>query len=109
MKKLVRSFCSAFALMAALVLWGCAGDQTHQSTGEMMDNAAITAKVKAALIDDPGVKGMSVNVDTFRGEVQLNGFVETEAQKSRAEDIAAGVDGVKMVKNNLTVKTNVPR
>src|SRR5690349_16942007 len=55
MKKLIRSFCSALALMAALVLWGCAGDQTHQSTGEMMDNTAITAKVKAALIDDPEV------------------------------------------------------
>jgi hyperosmotically inducible protein len=109
MKKLVRNFCSTLALMSALVLWGCAGDQTHQSTGEMMDNTAITAKVKAALIDDPEVKGMSVKVDSFRGEVQLNGFVDTEAQKRRAEEIAAGVDGVKMVKNNLTVKTNVAR
>lgn len=109
MKSWLNRICIALCLAMAFFTAGCAGDRHHQSTGEMVDSAAITAKVKAALLDDPEVKGLSVNVDTFRGEVQLNGFVDTEAQKKRAEDIAAGVDGVKMVKNNLSVKEQIPK
>lgn len=83
---------------------GCAGTATRQSTGEYVDDASITTKVKAAFVRDPLVKALDVGVDTFKGVVQLNGFVDTEEQKSRAEQIAAGVAGVSSVKNNVTVK-----
>lgn len=84
---------------------GCAGTATRTSTGEFIDDATITTKVKAAFVRDPMVKALDVNVDTFKSVVQLSGFVNTQDEKSRAEQIAAGIAGVSSVKNNLTVKT----
>lgn len=96
------------AVLGMLLLWaGCAGDRYSQSTGEFIDSSAITAKVKAALIDDPSVKAFDINVDTFKEVVQLNGFVDSAEQKKRAEQIAWGIEGVRGVKNNLTVKEAV--
>lgn len=83
---------------------GCAGTATTQSTGEYVDDASITAKVKTAFVRDDVVKALQVDVDTFKGAVQLSGFVDTQAQKQRAEQIAAGVQGVQSVTNNLIVK-----
>ena len=88
---------------------GCAGTATRQSTGEFVDDATVTAKVKAALIQDPVVSALDVGVDTFKGRVQLNGFVDTAEQKARAEQIARSVNGVAEVGNKLTVKANVAR
>ena len=88
---------------------GCAGTPTTQSTGELIDDATITAKVKAALFQDPVVSGFDVGVDTFKGQVQLNGFVDTPEQKARAEEVARSVQGVAEVGNKLSVKTNVAR
>ena len=88
---------------------GCAATPTSQSTGEYIDDAALTAKVKAALFEDPNVSGMAVNVDTYKGIVQLNGFVDTPQQKIRAEQVARGIPGVQAVQNKLTVKTAVSR
>jgi osmotically-inducible protein OsmY len=85
---------------------GCAGTATRESTGEYIDDATITTKVKAAFVRDPVVKAIDVKVDTFKSVVQLSGFVETAEQKSRAEQIAAGVQGVQSVKNNITLKTS---
>ncbi len=86
---------------------GCAGTRTSTSTGEFIDDATITTKVKAAFVRDPTVKALDVKVDTFKSVVQLSGFVDTADQKSRAEQVAAGIAGVTSVKNNITVKTNV--
>lgn len=83
---------------------GCAGTSTRQSTGEYVDDAAITAKVKAALVQDEIVKALQVDVTTFKGHVQLGGFVDTAEQKARAGQVAATVEGVTEVTNNLTVK-----
>lgn len=94
---------------ATLGLTGCAGGPLSKSTGEYIDDAAITGKVKADLLRDPIVSGMAVNVDTYKGTVQLNGFVDTAQQKTRAEQIARGVPGVTAVQNKLTVKTNLNR
>lgn len=94
-----------FTLLAAAALFaGCAGTPTTESTGEYIDSSAITAKVKAALADDELVKARDVSVETFRGTVQLSGFVATEEQKDRATVVAESVEGVKDVKNNLIVK-----
>jgi osmotically-inducible protein OsmY len=95
------------ALGAAGVLsipTGCAGTATKQSTGEYVDDASITAKVKTAFVKDPVVKALQVDVTTFKGNVQLSGFVDTAEQKSRAAQLAASVPGVRDVVNNITVK-----
>lgn len=84
---------------------GCAGTATRESTGEYIDDATTTTKVKAAFVKDPLVKALDVKVDTFKGTVQLSGFVDTAEQKTRAEQIAAGIQGVTSVKNNITLKT----
>lgn len=84
---------------------GCAGTATRESTGEYIDDATTTTKVKAAFVKDPLVKALDVKVDTFKGTVQLSGFVDTAEQKTRAEHIAAGTQGVTSVRNNITLKT----
>jgi osmotically-inducible protein OsmY len=85
-------------------LLGCAGSRTRASTGEYIDDSAISTKVKTALHADEDVSGFQVNVETFKGVVQLSGFVDTAAQAQKAEQIARRVEGVEEVRNNLTVK-----
>jgi hyperosmotically inducible protein len=83
---------------------GCASTPTSESTGEFVDDSTITAKVKTALIHDPVVKALDVKVETFKGAVQLSGFVNTELEKTQAGNVAATVKGVVSVKNNVVVK-----
>lgn len=83
---------------------GCAATSTRQSTGEYVDDAAVTAKVKTALIRDEVVKARQVEVETFKGTVQLSGFVDTAEHRERAAQIARNVDGVTEVVNNIMVK-----
>jgi len=109
MKNALKPLAWVLGLATGLVLIGCAGTQTKESTGEMIDNSAITAKVKAALVDDPSVSAMQIKVNTFKGVVQLSGFVDTAQQKERAQKIAEGIDGVKEVKNDLVVKSEVSK
>jgi hyperosmotically inducible protein len=97
----------AFVLLCAgsiPFISGCAATSTRQSTGEYVDDAAITTKVKSAFVRDETVKAMDVKVDTFKGVVQLSGFVDTAAQKERAASLAGAIPGVLEVKNNITVK-----
>jgi hyperosmotically inducible protein len=92
------------ALPLATMTTGCAGDRYHQSTGEAIDDKGISSRVKSALSNDAEYKYEGVEVTTFKGTVQLSGFVDTSAQKSRAGDLAKGVQGVKDLENNITVK-----
>ena len=106
MKMSVPTLVTLLALGTGVVTFsGCAGTATRESTGEYIDDATTTTKVKAAFVKDPLVKALDVKVDTFKGTVQLSGFVDTAEQKTRAEQIAAGTQGVTSVKNNITVKT----
>jgi hyperosmotically inducible protein len=98
---LIMCVCT-LALVAGVT--GCAGDRYNQSTGEHIDDRATSSRVKSALSDDPDYKYPGVNVTTFKGMVQLSGFVDSRTQKSRAADIAKTVAGVKDVKNSITVK-----
>lgn len=91
-------------LVAAPLAAGCAGGPGKASTGEHLDDAVITSKVKTELFRDPAVSGFAVDVETFKGKVQLSGFVDSAEQKSRAGDIAKKTAGVKAVANNLIVK-----
>jgi osmotically-inducible protein OsmY len=83
---------------------GCAGSATRESTGEVVDDAAITTKVKAALVKDEIVKAREVKVETFKGDVQLSGFVNTAVEKTRAGEVAGSVAGVHKVRNDIVVK-----
>lgn len=83
---------------------GCTSSPTRESTGEYVDNTVITTKVKTALAKDELGTLVDVEVSTFRDVVQLSGFVDTEEDKSRAEELASAVDGVASVDNSLIVK-----
>ncbi|MCF8075301.1 MAG: BON domain-containing protein [Desulfotignum sp.] len=91
-------------LFLAAFMAGCAGTQTRESTGEYMDNSVITAKVKAAILEDPMLKVFQINVETFKGEVQLSGFVDSAQAAARAVQITRGVKGVTSVKNSMVIK-----
>ena len=77
---------------------------THESAGRYMDDSAITTKVKSKILADQKLKGFDVKVKTYKGVVQLSGFVDSPRQARRAVEIAQRVDGVRKVENNLTVK-----
>ena len=77
---------------------------TDRSVSAVVDDAAVTAKVKSALIEDSTTKASEINVDTHEGTVQLNGFVESQQAKARAAELAQAIDGVRAVENNLDVK-----
>ncbi len=86
------------------VFLGCASTPKKAGTGEYIDDSVITTKVKAAILDEPTLKVMQINVETFKGEVQLSGFVDSAQSVQKAGEVARGVKGVKSVKNNLIVK-----
>lgn len=92
------------AATTTTLVTGCAGNQYKESTGEYVDDSAITARVKKALHDDGQFKYDDIKVDTFKGTVQLSGFANSSDEKSRAADLAKGAPGVKDVVNNVTVK-----
>jgi osmotically-inducible protein OsmY len=107
--KLTRQFQIAVAqsiLAGSLLvsLAACAPTSTREGTGEYIDDAAITTKVKAAFAGDPLVKATEVKVETFKGTVQLSGFVQSRESSDRAAQIAREVKGVKSVKNDIVIK-----
>jgi hyperosmotically inducible protein len=107
MKKQIKGLGFAVCLATTAILTGmagCAGDRYHESTGEYIDDTTLTARVKSRLGDDPQYKYPDVNVTSFKGSVQLSGFVNTRAQKSRAGELARSVQNVREVVNNITVK-----
>lgn len=83
---------------------GCTASPTRESTGEYVDNTVVTTKVKTALAQDSIGSLLDVEVSTFRDVVQLSGFVDSEEDKTRAEEIASSVEGVASVDNSLIVK-----
>lgn len=102
MKKIL--WMSLAAVLASATLAACSSSSTSESTGEYVDSAAITSKVKAALLADSGLKSFDIGVETYKDVVQLSGFVNSEQVKARAGQVAAGVAGVRSVRNNLVVK-----
>ena len=98
----ILSFLVCITLVTAFM--GCASTPTRESSGQYIDDSAITAKVKAAILNEPSLKVFQINVETFKGEVQLSGFVDSARSVSKAGDVARGVSGVKSVRNNLIVK-----
>ena len=93
------------AFMAGTVVVGCSSTPTQQSAGQAVDDGVVTAKVKAALVADPVTKAHQINVETFKGTVQLSGFVETDEARARALQLARDVEGVRKVKDSLDVRS----
>ena len=90
------------ALIALLV--ACAPTAQREGTGEYIDDSLITGKVKAALVADPDLKATEINFETYKGTVQLSGFVASRDHIPKAVQLARGIDGVKGVKNDMAVK-----
>ena len=93
----------ALGILLASVL-GCASTATKEGTGEYVDDSVITTKVKAAIFNDSSLKVNEINVETFKGTVQLSGFVRSQADIDKAVQVARGVAGVKSVKNDMRIK-----
>ena len=88
----------------ALSFLGCASTRIHEGTGEYVDDSVITTKVKSAIFSDPDLKVLQINVETFKGVVQLSGFVNSASSVTKAREIAKNVNGVISVQTNLIVK-----
>jgi osmotically-inducible protein OsmY len=102
--KSVKTFATVFATLLLITAVGCASTKTQEGTGEYVDDTVITTKVKSAILGEPGLKSSEINVETFKGVVQLSGFVNSRADIDAATKVARGVAGVKDVKNNMQLK-----
>jgi osmotically-inducible protein OsmY len=97
--------CSTLFIAALLLsVLGCTSTSTRESTGEYLDDTAITTRVKTAIFNEPTLKVLQINVETYKSIVQLSGFVNTGSDMNKAVDVARGVKGVASVKNDLRLK-----
>lgn len=103
MKKTSR-FASFLAVVLLATAVGCASTSKQEGTGEYIDDAVITTKTKAAIFNDETLKSAEINVETFKGVVQLSGFVSNQASINKAVALARGVTGVTSVKNDMRLK-----
>ena len=99
-----KRFSALFSAVLLTTVLGCAATATREGTGEYVDDTAITAKVKTAMLRSSGLNSGDINVETFKSVVQLSGFVNSRAQMSQAVSVAEGVGGVKSVKNDMRLK-----
>lgn len=104
MKQLSHRFFALLAAIALITMAGCASTAKQESTGQYIDDTAITTKVKAAVFNEPTLKSAEINVETFKGVVQLSGFVSSQADINLAVERARGVTGVKSVRNDMRLK-----
>jgi hyperosmotically inducible periplasmic protein len=99
-----KSFYAVLTAFLFTFLTACAGDAQQRSTGEYIDDSAVTTRVKTALVNDPDVSAAEVKVQTYKGTVQLGGFVSDEEDINRAIEIARHVEGVETVENRMQVR-----
>jgi len=104
MKKLHRIVKLLICIGLITVFTGCAATQKKESTGQYVDDSVITTKVKGAIFDDAALKVFQINVKTYKGVVQLSGFVDSQQSIKRAGEVAGSVSGVVSVENDLNVK-----
>ncbi|MFO7592996.1 MAG: BON domain-containing protein [Pseudomonadota bacterium] len=103
MTQLHRASVVFLGLLMAVML-GCSASDTQRSTGEYVDDASITTRVKTAIFQEPSLKTLEISVETFRGVVQLSGFVSTRDEIEKAGEVASGVEGVRSVQNDLRLR-----
>lgn len=104
MAQQLKRFSTLFLLLLVAAFLGCASTAKQEGTGEYLDDTVITTKVKAAILNEPTLKSAEINVETFKGVVQLSGFVSSREDINKAAEVTRGVAGVKSVKNDMRVK-----
>ena len=102
--KTFKQATALLAIAAAVAISGCAATTKSESTGQYVDDTVLTAKVKKEIFDQPGLKSAEINVETFKGVVQLSGFVSSQENVNTAVRVARNVEGVTSVKNDMRVK-----
>jgi osmotically-inducible protein OsmY len=104
MNSIIRKLAAIAGVLLLATAMGCASTSKQEGTGEYVDDTVITTKVKAAILNDPALKSAEINVETFKGTVQLSGFVTNQAAVNQAVVVARAVGGVKSVKNDMRIK-----
>jgi osmotically-inducible protein OsmY len=104
MKQLGKYLSALFMAVMLITAVGCASTSKQEGTGEYVDDSVITTKVKAAILNEPNLKSAEINVETFKGVVQLSGFVSSQAAANKAVEVARSVSGVKSVRNDIRMK-----
>jgi len=104
MKPFRRSISAVFLALTLATAMGCAATLPKESAGEYVDDSVITTKVKAAIVDQPSLKAIEIHVETFKGTVQLRGYVASQSQINKAGEVARGVSGVRAVKNDIQLR-----
>ncbi|MDO8176946.1 MAG: BON domain-containing protein [Undibacterium sp.] len=102
--KIAQRIATLLFAASLVVIAGCASTAKHEGTGEYVDDAVITTKVKAEIFNEPTLKSSEINVETFKGVVQLSGFVSSNASIDKAVTITRSVKGVVSVKNDMRLK-----
>jgi osmotically-inducible protein OsmY len=104
MNNITGRIASVLGIVVMAATLGCASTAKHEGTGEYLDDTVITGKVKAAILNEPTLKSAEINVETFKGQVQLSGFVSSPQSETTAVRVAKSVQGVKSVKNDMRLK-----
>ncbi len=104
MTQLNNRFSTFFLIALMALLLGCASTSKQEGTGEYFDDTVVTTKVKGVILNEPSLKSAEINVETFKGVVQLSGFVNSQADINKAVEVVSKVGGVKSVKNDMRVK-----
>ena len=104
MRAITQRIAIAFLSVALISAAGCASTATKEGTGEYVDDAVITTKIKAVIFNEPTLKSSEINVETFKGTVQLSGFVSSQEDVNKAVQLTRAVKGVSSVKNDMRVK-----
>ncbi len=104
MNNITRKLATFAGIAFVALALGCASTAKQEGTGEYVDDTVITTKVKAAILDEPTLKSAEINVETFKGVVQLSGFVSSKAAEDKAVQVARSVGGVKSVKDDMRLK-----
>ena len=102
--KLIQKITTLVFSGVLISLSACAATETKESTGQYVDNSVLTAKVKTAIFNEPTLKSSEITVQTYKGEVQLSGFVSSIEQTNKAVEVAKSIPGVISVKNDMRVK-----
>ena len=104
MKQFGKYLSALFLSLTLITAVGCASTSKQEGMGEYVDDSVLTAKVKAAIFEHPSLKSAEINVETFKGVVQLSGFVSSQAAINKAVQVTRAVSGVKSVKNDMRIK-----
>jgi osmotically-inducible protein OsmY len=104
MKNHIKYFSAIFLALTLLTVAGCASTSHQEGTGEYVDDSVVTSKIKAAILQEPTLSSAEINVETFKGIVQLSGFVHTRAEINKATAVARSISGVTSVKNDIKLK-----